>query len=428
MLRVDLKVPLATAPSFDGLVSELVSHFKELWWNCAAGLPELGPVYSLPEQKVHEAHLRESLEQLGQELTQISHEHPDQAALQERLLPVAGGILQTSFGLEAQQVEALPSYGFTGAVAEFVRQARRFDPHICAADIFQAGRNAWSMNLMQYLMGLPVEVTPSVLAYSLLYPYSDNYLDDPAIPAKEKAAFSQAFERRLAGELVPPANPYEQKIFELVGMIEGQYDRQGFPEVYASLMAIFKAQAKSMQLQAAQASPYELDVLGLVFEKGGTAVLADGYLLAGSLTPFQREFSFYYGAFTQLMDDLEDVEQDRRAGIMTVFSQTAARWPLDAVTNRAMVFGNGLLEAMRCFQADGLDTLEGIMRKCITPLMIDSAARVGNLYSRGYLKELERHSPYRFGELKKVRRKVSKRFSTEEMVEMMLREEDEGRG
>ena len=32
------------------------------------------------------------------------------------------------------------------------------------------------------LLGLPVEVTPAVFAYSMLYPYTDNYLDDPAIP------------------------------------------------------------------------------------------------------------------------------------------------------------------------------------------------------------------------------------------------------
>ena len=120
------------------------------------------------------------------------------------------------------------------------------------------------------------------------------------------------------------------------------------------------------------------------------------------------------------MDDLEDVEQDRRAGIMTVFSQTAGHWPLDAVTSRLIVFGNGLLDAMGQFQAPGLETLEQVMRKCITPLLIDSAARVGHLYSRGYLAELERHSPYRFSQLKKVRQNVSRRFSTEEILETLL--------
>ena len=420
MLAVDLKEALTAEQPFEQMVSELVSQFKELWWNCAAGLPPLGPTYDLKEKKAREAGLAGSLEQLGQELQRVAREHLDQAALQQRLFAPAGKILQTSFGLEEQQVAALTNYGFTEALAEFARQARRFDPGISAADIYQAGRNAWSMNLLQYLLGLPVEVTPAVLAYSLLYPYSDNYLDDPALPDEEKAAFSRAFERRLEGLPVPPANPARQKIFDLVGMIEGQFDRRLYPEVYASLMAIWRAQTKSLRLQLPDVSPYEVDVLGLVFEKGGTSVLADAYLVAGCLTPFQREFSFYYGAFTQLMDDLEDVQQDRRDGIMTLFSQTAGRWPLDALTSRAILFGNGLLDAMACFQVDGLETLEQVMRMCITPLMIDSASQVGQLYSRGYLAELERHSPYRFAQLKQIRRKVSRRFSSEELLQTLL--------
>ncbi|HEX7620703.1 MAG TPA: hypothetical protein VF359_05835, partial [Anaerolineales bacterium] len=84
------------------------------------------------------------------------------------------------------------------------------------------------------------------------------------------------------------------------------------------------------------------------------------------------------------------------------------------------VFGNGLLDDMRHFQVAGLETLEEIMRKCITPLLIDSAGRVGHLYSRQYLAELGRHSPYRFSQLKKVRRKVEQRFSTEEIVELII--------
>ncbi|HEX7540809.1 MAG TPA: hypothetical protein VF352_01645 [Anaerolineales bacterium] len=420
MSAVDLMEQFTANLPFEELVSGLVAHFKELWWSCEPTLPDLGPVYSSNEKKDCESKLVDCLERLGEELKRASRDRPDRRALKDRLFPLAGDFLKTTFGLEDRHVDALTAYGFAESVEEFVRRARQFDADISAADIYQAGRNAWSMNLLQYLMGMPVEVTPAVLAFSLLYPYSDNYLDDPGIPAKVKAAFSCRFERRLEGMPVLPANTGEQKIFDLVGMIEGQFDRRLYPEVYASLMAIFRAQTKSMRLQLPNASPYEVDVLGLVFEKGGTAVLADGYLVAGGLTPFQRMFSFYYGAFTQFMDDLEDVEQDRQDGIMTVFSQTACHWPLDAVTSRLIVFGNGLLDAMSHFHVTGLETLEEIMRKCITPLMIDSAGRVGHLYSRQYLNELERHSPYRFSQLKRLRRKVAPRFSTEEIVETII--------
>ncbi len=355
------------------------------------------------------------------ELKQASVDRPSQQELTDRLLPLAGDFLKTTFALEDRHVNALTTYGFAESIQEFVRQARLFDPHISAADIYQAGRNAWTMTFLQYLMGLPVKMTPSIVAFSLLYPYSDNYLDDPAIPAKNKAEFSRRFKQRLEGMTVSSTNEGERKIFALVQMIEGQFDRQLFPNVYASLMAIYQAQVKSMRLQSPCSSPYEMDVLGLVFEKGGTSVLADGYLVAGDLDLNQRMFCFYYGAFTQLMDDLEDVEKDRQDGIMTIFSQTARSWPLDAVTSQLIVFGKGLLDKLALFSVPGLETLEEIMRKCITPLLIDSAGQIGHLYSREYLKELERHSTYRFSQLKKVRKQLERRFSVEEIVETIIR-------
>jgi hypothetical protein len=405
---------------FEDLVNGLVNHFKDLWWSGKSTIPDLGPVYSPNEKKACETKLVNYLDQLGEELKWISRDRPDRLAIQERLLPSAGNFLMATFGLEYRHVNALTSYGFAEAVEEFVLRARHFDKDISPGDIYQASRNAWSMNLLQFLMGLPVEVTPAVLAYNLLYPYSDNYLDNPSIPSSVKTAFSHHFELRLEGIPVTPANSWEQKIFDLVGMIEDQFDRQLHPEVYASLMAIFRAQTKSIRLQLPDASRYEVDVLGLDFEKGGTSVLADAYLVAGSLTPFQKEFSFYYGAFTQLMDDLEDVEQDYQDGIMTVFSQAVNHEPLDSITNRTIVFGNGLLDAMSRFHISGLETLEEIMRKCITPLMIDSAGRVGHLYSHSYLSELERHSPYRFTQLKRLRRKFSPHFSAEQIIEMII--------
>jgi hypothetical protein len=411
---------------FDDIVSGLVGQYKELWWSCDSSQPDLGPVYDLDEKKVRESKLVSCLDRLGEELKLASRDRPNRQALQDRLFPLAGDFLKTTFNLEDRHVTALTSYGFAESIEEFVRQARQFDPQISAQDIYQAGRNAWTMTFLQYLLGLPLKCTPAVLAFSLLYPYSDNYLDDPGIPPEVKAEFSRRFKQRLDGEPVIPASPVEEKIFDLVGMIEGQFDRQQYPYVVASLMAIYRAQVNSLRLQAPHASPYEMDVLGLAFEKGGTSVLADGYLVAGNLAPFQRSFSFYYGAFTQLMDDLEDVDRDSRDGILTIFSQTANLWPLDAVTSRLIVFGQGLLDDMTQFKVSGLAPLEEIMSKCITPLLIDSAGRIGHLYSRPYLNELERHSPYRFAMLKKVRKQVERSFSVEEVVETILRAGSQG--
>jgi hypothetical protein len=68
--------------------------------------------------------------------------------------------------------------GFLEATTAFARMARRFDPAITSAEIYQAARNVWTANFLQLLLGMPVRVTPAIFAYSMLYPYSDNYLDE----------------------------------------------------------------------------------------------------------------------------------------------------------------------------------------------------------------------------------------------------------
>ena len=95
------------------------------------------------------------------------------------------------------------------------------------------------------------------------------------------------------------------------------------PQVYESLYAIHAAQARSVRLMRRDEPPYGVDVLGIAIEKGGASVLADGYLVAGSLTLPQARLLFGLGALLQLGDDLQDVEDDRAKGLATIFSQTA---------------------------------------------------------------------------------------------------------
>jgi hypothetical protein len=66
-----------------------------------------------------------------------------------------------------------------------------------------------------------------------------------------------------------------------------------------------RAQSKSLQQLCCNPAPHQIDVVGISFEKGGTSVLADGYLVAGSLTAAQPDWIFGFGVLTQLLDDLD---------------------------------------------------------------------------------------------------------------------------
>jgi hypothetical protein len=392
----------------DVSIEQRTRHFTELWWQCADTEPSFGRAYTTHEQSEREKLLAELLDNVGRIVKQPMGTPQQRQESQQTLTMMGALFAKTVFGFENAHLEAVQSCGITEATAEFARQARRFDTTVSSEDIFQAARNVMSMNLMQLAMGLPVQVTPSVFAYSMLYPYSDNYLDDPSIKPEVKRAFNERFRLRLMGDTFEPRNAYEQKINTLIGMIEGQYDRVEYPLVHKSLFDIFVAQARSMRLHQHARSPYEVDVLGLSFEKGGAAVVADAYLVAGRPTERQLEVAFGYGAFTQLMDDLEDVKRDHADGILTVFSQTAGSWPLDGVTSKLFNMAYWVLDRLPELGTHTPEPLQEVMRRFIHLLLADSAGSVAELYTKPYIAHLEQYMPFRFNMLRKQRQRLNR--------------------
>jgi len=390
------------------LVIRLSDRMEALWWSTEASFPQLERQYSQREQRSREVELARLLDALERGLKHAPADEAGRDSLRRQILAESTGYIQRTFGIEERQLDLVSRNGLVERVEEFAGMARRYDPSISAEDIYQASRNVSSMNLMQLLLGLPIEVTPAVFAYSMLYPYTDNYLDDPSIPLETKRGFNQRFWNRLAGLPAAPAAGPEERIWDLVGMVEGQYDRSRWPQVYESLLAIHAAQDRSLRLLRAGAAPYEVNVLRISFEKGGASVLADGYLVTGSLTEEQAAFMFGFGAFTQLMDDLEDVEVDRRAGSMTIFSQTAGHYPLDALTNRLFHLGRVIFNLDGLFHVADSRLLQELSYKAIPPLLYFSAAAFSQYFSRDYLKRLEASMPLRANFLRSRREKLER--------------------
>jgi hypothetical protein len=254
---------------------------------------------------------------------------------------------------------------------------------------------------------VPVETTPAVLGYSLLYPYTDNLLDDASLDVAAKLAFSRRFADRLRGREVAPADAREARIFELVGMIEGQFDRARFPDVFASLLAIHHAQERSVALLGGAAPLSRRTIVEIGVEKGGTSVLADGYLVADALTPAQAECIFGLGVFLQLRDDLEDVEDDGACGLATVFSARPDRC-LDDPTARALAVGRAVLDRLDCFDVASARPVRDIMARSLQLTISDAAASFPARYTPAYLGELERRSPFRFACLAAQRKRLTR--------------------
>lgn len=208
---------------------------------------------------------------------------------------------------------------FQDMTIAFLKDVRSFDSELSLQDTMQALRNIWILAILQCLFQKYSGYHKAMFAYSMLYPYSDNYLDDCLVSKSEKLRFNEWFTARLKGE-VSPRNAHEEKISSLIAMIEKQFPRTLYPDVYEALLLIQKAQIQSLHQQDGQAQLSDEKLLAISYEKGGTSVIADGMLIDGTLNEEQQRFCMQFGFLLQLGDDIQDAIGDHENHHQTLLS------------------------------------------------------------------------------------------------------------
>ena len=394
--------PQVDTLAFDAQLSTLKSDFIALWQNTSEEFPRFGREYTEEEQRATEARVVEAVN-VEKDIDPNSEEATLQ--LQRMKSMVRSMVVRSMAPQHRDETDAILGE-FSEAGDEFVRQARAFDPDLGVEDIFQALRNLWIINSMQVGYGLPVHVTPSGLAYSLLYPYSDNYLDNPSITGAGKREYSRRFRDRLAGFANPVTSRLESRTWDLVEMIESEFPRSVYPDVYESLLAIHAGQEKSLRQHALPERWAQSDLLDISVEKGGTSVLADAYLAKGTLSTDEAEFSFGYGVFLQLIDDLQDAEEDCKNGHQTLFTLAAARGNLDMMANRLHRFIDDVLTSCNSCVLSRPGTLTELVRRSCHILILESIAENPGLYGESYSRNVERYSPMGFVQIRRLHEKM----------------------
>jgi len=373
----------------------------EDWHNCAARPLPRGPIYAPEEQRKREQAYDEALRAVETELDHAPRIPVQREALQDRIVATFARFAVAALDLEDEAVQLI-THGFLPAGIEFARHSRRFDAGLAMAEILQACRNAWTVCGLQPLLGEPSRITPSIVGYSLLYPYTDNYLDRHDAPAQAKRHFCARFRHRLRGERLPAQNDHEAAIWALVAMIEGQYPRAHYPQVSDSLLAIHQAQEESI----AQLSPRsgiaractDGEILHISFAKGGSSVLADACLARGWLTQDESQIAFAWGALLQLGDDLQDVHEDLSRGSATLFTRAAAeRIPLDSLVTQLLNFSEHVGGELDRFPT-GTATLKALLRMSWRSLIVAAVANAPEFFSRRFLRKLECSSPQEIDE------------------------------
>jgi len=388
-------------------VDELVRGHARLWHEAPAEPGEPRKRYRRSEKKAVERELSGLVGGLASEdvRTAFLEGSLDAARLEELaagLRPAFTRLLR----LIDLPIDRVYDARFIDSTRRFIQAARDFDPELRLASAYQALRNVWIMNSLQFDLGLPVEHTDAVFAYSMVYPYLDNLLDDARTAVAGKLSFVARLRGWLEGSAPAAESPEEEKIVSLVRLIEGRFPRPGFPGVYAALLAIYNAQVKSLLQQRPDAAAPADEILAISLEKGGTSVLADGYLVAGTLRPEDEDFCFGFGTFLQLADDLQDIAEDSRRGHRTLFSTNGGGAPLDPTALRLESYLASVLERAGRKAAPSREALCQAIGSGLGLMFRESVGKHRGRFRGSFVRRAKRAFPVRFSYLRKMRRQM----------------------
>ncbi|HEY5914952.1 MAG TPA: hypothetical protein VJA21_30535 [Verrucomicrobiae bacterium] len=378
-------------------VENYVAKYTALWEAADAATPRMGPVIP-PRQKLErESRLNLQLEEIKTKLRCFPRSRQRREGWREDLLNTAKELAGRTLGLPEAGLDLFFTRTGLDATQQFVRDARTFDSALSDESLFQALRNLWVIYSIQLLLERKVALSAPVFAYCMLYPWTDNYLDDPQIPREAKIGFGEWLGRRLGGSRVAPPDSHAAQVGRLVALIEESFPRPEFEDVYFSLSAIHRAQISSLQQQQQATSlPNEQDLIRITVEKGGTSVLADACLVAGRLSDPEADFMFGYGVLLQLLDDLQDLRNDLANGHVTVFARQAAHGLLDELASRLWSFTQTVLWSSCRFEAPKFQPVKALIQANCKLLLLQAVARNCGFYTARFVAALESFFPAHF--------------------------------
>jgi len=389
-------------------VETQVAQTIEVWESGTVHSAPNGAQYTRKQQQEREKAYDQGLRAVERELKRAPRTKADRIKTQDRIVAAFARFSATALDLEAETVHLLTD-DFLPVGTRLAQWARQFDPNLGMADIIQACRNAWTACGLQPLLGDRMGITPSVLGYSLLYPYSDNYLDSEDVSAEAKLRFSERFRSRLRGEGLPAQDYREAALWTLVRLIEEQYPPAHYPQVFDCLLAIHRAQEESLAQQRRCSHHDDAGLLRICCAKGGTSVLADACLAHGWLNEEESRFSFEWGVLLQLGDDLQDVREDLRRGSVTLFSRAALLGrPLDALVIQLLNFSEKVGARMDHLP-NGSQAFKKLLRMSWRSLIIGAVANSHEYFSPAFIEQAESWSPFRFAFLRARNQRLTSR-------------------
>lgn len=362
--------------------------------------------YTYWQKRVNEKYLQIATERLIEILKPLKPDDFYTDEVQHQLESFfMNAILQCPFLLDAEKNYLCNSTQLT-ASRQFIEQFLKEDSNLTVENLGQAVRNFWIANLLQVCFSKPVENAEALYGYSMLYPYTDNLMDSLTSDKSEKLGFCKRLTAKLLGESPKSASDNEARIFELVDKIYCQYPIETYPTVQMGLLAIHDAQAESLKQQQDYLMPYEIDLLGKSFHKGGTSLIADGFLVKPDMSEAEQDFCFGFGAILQLCDDLQDIESDILSNHYTLFSQLKGRYALDPLVEKLNGYLDKLMSELNEIRQPSEYDISLVIARNTRLLLLYAILDNERAFTKPFIQNANEFLPIRPSSLRKIARKL----------------------
>ena len=278
---------------------------------------------------------------------------------------------------------------FQEELMEFMRQVRTFSPELSFEGIGQALRNYIVYAMFKEIHEKQSGFSMAGFGYSMLYPFTDNYIDSINLSEAEKAEFNQIIRDKIKGNRPHPKCLHQQKTCALLQAIESEYPRENDTTVYDLLLMMLEAQENSLRQQNNNVKLTLEERLDISLYKGGISVLIDRYFVKKELTEAETIMYLGLGFFLQLADDLQDIGEDSRQGYQTLLTDDLNCSSEEQLVNKMLNFVHKI---MATYKAENALFQDFVLNNCFQ-LIYTSVIRSKEFFSQEYLKQIEKYLP-----------------------------------
>lgn len=287
---------------------------------------------------------------------------------------------------------------FKEETKRFVRQTRSFDPELSAENIWQALRNYFIYAVIADLQGQKQECKEAAFAYSLLYPYTDNFIDEKGHTKQEKEVYNRMIADILQGASGMPEKRtqetsekgsaekgIQEKTSQLLKRLVDSYTGEKNLEIRNLLLMMLEAQNRSIRQQTGKEALTKEEILDISAYKGSVSVLIDYFFTTEELREEEVRFYMKFGFFLQLADDLQDRKEDRKSGSKTLMVLAAKKGELAENVNRLLHYAHTIFAEFTPVN----DRLKIFMEKHCYSLVLAAAMENPEGFSGEELKQME---------------------------------------